>query len=91
MGSIMQAGAGVTYYSPDGHWELSRGVYAAHYSISQPSSITGAQYAKRDAPRGTQWDIGYNASVSYRINPYMRLHASASIRATGEVTPFMDI
>ena len=50
MGSIMQAGAGVTYYSPDGHWELSGGVYAAHYSISQPSSITGAQYAKRDAP-----------------------------------------
>ena len=25
MGSIMQAGAGVTYYSPDGHWELSGG------------------------------------------------------------------
>lgn len=50
MGSIMQAGAGVTYYSPDGHWELSGGVYAAHYSISTPSSIAGARYAKRDAP-----------------------------------------
>ena len=88
MGSIMQAGAGVTYYSPDGHWELSGGVYAAHYSISQPSSITGAQYAKRDAPRGTQWDIGYNASVSYRINPYMRLHAFGQYSGYGRSNSF---
>ena len=88
LGSIKQAGAGVTYYSPDGHWELSGGVYAAHYSISQPSSITGAQYAKRDAPRGTQWDIGYNASVSYRINPYMRLHAFGQYSGYGRSNSF---
>ena len=63
-------------------------VYAAHYSISQPSSITGAQYAKRDAPRGTQWDIGYNASVSYRINPYMRLHAFGQYSGYGRSNSF---
>jgi hypothetical protein len=67
---------------------LSGGVYAAHYSISQPSSITGAQYAKRDAPRGTQWDIGYNASVSYRINPYMRLHAFGQYSGYGRSNSF---
>lgn len=64
------------------------GVYAAHYSISTPSSIAGARYAKRDAPRGTQWDVGYNASVSYRINPYMRLHAFGQYSGYGRSNSF---
>lgn len=77
MGSIMQAGAGVTYYSPDGHWELSGGVYAAHYSISQPSSITGAQYAKRDAP--PRYSMGHRLQC-LRILPHQSLHAPACLR-----------
>ena len=84
MGSIMQAGAGLTYYSPDGHWEISGGIYAAHYSMATPSAISKAKNAKRDAPRGTQWDIGYNASVAYRINPYMRLHAFGQYSGYGK-------
>ncbi|WP_018669528.1 hypothetical protein [Bacteroides gallinarum] len=62
MGSIMEAGTGVTYYSPDGHWELSGGVYAAKYSI--PSRMHGAQT-----------DVGVNASAGYRINSRMRIRA----------------
>lgn len=39
-------------------------------------------------PRGTQWDIGYNASVSYRINPYMRLHAFGQYSGYGRSNSF---
>ena len=76
MGSIMQAGAGITYYSPDGHWELSGGVYAAHYSISTPSSIAGARYAKRDAPRGTQWypQSGYGMVLELKVTDWLDLN-----------------
>ena len=83
MGSIMQAGAGVTYYSPDGHWELSGGVYAAHYSISQPSSITGAQYAKGMPLR---YSMGHRLQCLriLPINPYMRLHAFGQYSGYGK-------
>lgn len=88
MGSIMQAGAGITYYSPDGHWELSGGVYAANYSIATPSALSGARYANPDAPRGTQWDLGLNASVAYRINDRLRIRAFGQYSGYGKSNSF---
>ncbi len=41
-----------------------------------------------EVPRGTQWDVGYNASVSYRINPYMRLHAFGQYSGYGRSNSF---
>ena len=55
---------------------------------SLPPPPLPARYAKRDAPRGTQWDVGYNASVSYRINPYMRLHAFGQYSGYGRSNSF---
>lgn len=88
MGSMMQAGAGATYYSPNGRWELSGGVYAAHYSISTPSALSMAQYARPDAPRGTQWDMGLNASIAYRINDRIRIRAFGQYSAYGKSNSF---
>ncbi len=88
MGSMMQAGAGITYYSPDGRWELSGGIYAANYSMPTPSSLSGAMYAKRDAPIGTQWDLGLNASIAYRINSYMRIYAFGQYSGYGKSNSF---
>ena len=76
MGSIMQAGAGITYYSPDGHWELSGGVYAAHYSISTPSSIAGA-VCQKGCPPG--YPMGRRLQC-LRILPHQSLHAPACLR-----------
>lgn len=88
MGSMMQAGAGITYYSPDEHWELSGGVYAANYSMATPSSISGARYAKLNAPRGTQWDLGLNASLAYRINDHLRVRAFGQYSGYGKSNSF---
>ena len=88
MGSIMQAGAGITYYSPNERWELSGGVYAAHYSMSNPSALSMAQYARPDAPRGTQWDMGINASIAYRINDRLRIRAFGQYSGYGKSNSF---
>ena len=71
MGSIMEAGAGVVYYSPNERWELSGGVYAAKYTI--PSRMHGAQM-----------DLGLNASVGYRINDRMRIRAFGQYSGYGK-------
>lgn len=88
MGSIMQAGAGVTYYSPDERWELSGGIYAANYSMSTPSALSMAKYVRYDAPRGTQWDMGINASLAYRINDRIRIRVFGQYSGYGKSNSF---
>lgn len=88
MGSIMQAGAGVTYYSPNERWELSGGIYAANYSMPTPSALSMAQYARPGAPRGTQWDMGVNASIAYRINDRIRIRAFGQYSGYGRSNSF---
>lgn len=83
MGFIMQAGAGITYYSPDERWELSGGVYAANYSISIPFSGVNS-----GTSRGPQWDLGLNASVAYRINDRLRLRAFGQYSGYGKSNSF---
>lgn len=71
MGSIMEAGAGITYYSPNERWELSGGVYASKYTL--PSRMHGAQM-----------DLGLNASIAYRINDRIRIRAFGQYSGFGK-------
>jgi hypothetical protein len=88
MGSMMQAGAGITYFSPDERWELSGGVYAANYSMAMPAAIAGAQFANPNAPRGTQWDLGLNASLAYRISDRLRVRVFGQYSGYGKSNSF---
>lgn len=71
MGSIMEAGAGIIYYSPNERWELSGGVYASKYTL--PSRMHGAQM-----------DLGLNAAIAYRINDRIRLRAFGQYSGYGK-------
>lgn len=71
MGSIMEAGAGLTYYSPNERWELGGGFYAAQYTI--PSRMHGAQM-----------DLGLNASLAYRINDRIRVRGFGQYSGFGK-------
>lgn len=75
MGSMRFAGGQVTYYSPDKRWELSGGIYAAHYSMSTPAGIAAVNSGQLVNKYGPQFDLGFNTSAAYRINDYLRVHA----------------
>ena len=59
MGTIIQSGADFIY-RPNERWELTGGMYTAKYTI--PSRMHGSQF-----------DIGLDASASYRINNFLRI------------------
>ena len=71
MGSMMEVGAGLTYYSPNKRWELSGGLYAGKYTM--PSRMHGAQM-----------DLGLNASLAYRINGRLRVRGFGQYSAYGK-------
>lgn len=88
MGSMRFAGAQFTYFSPNERWELSGGIYAAHYSMPTPGGLALGNSGMLDRKFGPQFDLGFNASVAYRITDHLRIRAFGQYSGYGRSNSF---